>query len=81
MVQMAFNYGGRMSLKSSVNKIMCALSARWRLIDAIEQNNVAAVRQLLESGVDPNPSKRALKHWENETIIQIPTGLQAKRKL
>jgi len=50
---------------------MCALSPRWRLIDAIEQNNVAAVRQLLESGVDPNPSKRALKRWEDNTI-RIP---------
>lgn len=71
MVQQAFNCGGPMSLKSSVNKIMCALSSRWRLIDAIERNDVACVRQLLESGVDPNPSKRALKRWENNTI-RIP---------
>lgn len=50
---------------------MCALSPRWRLIDAIEQNDVAGVRQLLESGVDPNPSKRAIKRWEDNTI-RIP---------
>lgn len=71
VVQQLFHYGGCMSLKSSANKIMCALSSRWRLIDAIEQNDVAGVRQLLESGVDPNPSKRAIKRWENNTI-RIP---------
>lgn len=71
MVQRAFNYGVHMSLKSSANKIMCALSSRWRLIDAIERNDVAGVRQLLESGVDPNPSKRELKRWEDKTI-RIP---------
>lgn len=70
MVQRGFNYGGRMLLKSA-NKIMCALSPRWRLIDAIERNDVVGVRQLLERGVDPNPSKRAIKRWENNTI-RIP---------
>lgn len=60
-----------MSLKSLANKIMFALSSRWRLIDAIERNDVACVRQLLESGVDPNPSKRELKRWEDKTI-RIP---------
>lgn len=50
---------------------MCALSPRWRLIDAIERNDVAGVRQLLERGVNPNPSKRAIKRWEDNTI-RIP---------
>lgn len=71
MVQRRFNYGGRMPLKSLANKIICALSPRWRLIDAIERNDAAHVRQMLESGVNPNPSKRALKRWEDNTI-RIP---------
>lgn len=50
---------------------MCALSSRWRLIHAIEQNDVAGVRQMLESGVDPNPSTKALKRWEDK-MIRIP---------
>lgn len=50
---------------------MCACYPHWRLIDAIERNDVADVRQMLESGVDPNPSKRALKRWEDKPI-RIP---------
>lgn len=43
-------------------------SSRWRLIDAINNNDVTQVHKLLESGVNPNPTEKELKHKDLDPI-------------